>query len=89
MKPATHASACSASTRPLRSNTKAKSVRSARRVTPANSAPHGSGTESTATSQVASNSATATARLPSAQGRRTASGRSFQYRSVRLVSAHP
>jgi hypothetical protein len=73
----------------LRNSTKAKSVESARRVTPANSAPHGSGVESSATIQVASSSAPAIARLPSAHGRRTASGRSFQYRSVRLVSAHP
>ena len=68
---------------------KKKSLPQPTRPTPISVQPSGSGIVAIATTHVADSSASATTRLPAAQGATTAAGRNFQSRSTARVSAHP
>ena len=89
MKPATQASACSASTRPLRNRTWATSASAGSMRSPGNARPPGSGSELTATTQTAASSRPVTVSAPASQPRSTSHGRPFQAWSVVRVSASP
>src|SRR3954468_7727573 len=89
MKPATHAIACSASTRPLRNRMWEKSPTATEVLTPGSASGVASGCDACATTKTAASSVTAVARLHPTHARSTGHGSAFQRRSAALVASIP
>src|SRR3954452_10830335 len=89
MKPATHAIACSASTRPLRNRMWEKSPTATEVLTPGSASGVASGCDACATTHTAASSVTAVARLHPTHARSTGQGSAFQRRSVAFVASMP